>query len=118
MKTIDVYQTDANGFFLYAATASELFLSPGTFNIPYGAVTDAPPKAVMGKAATWDGNAWRMVEDNRSVRLYVARSGAEYQLGSVVNIDGESVTYHGGGPIPDWLTKTQPALSAPILPVE
>lgn len=118
MKKIDVYQTDANGFFLYVETASELFLSPGTFNIPYGAVTDAPPKAVTGKAATWDGKAWSMVEDNRAVRLYIAQSGAEYQLSSEVNIDGESVTYHGGGPIPDWLTKIQRPLPDPILPVE
>ncbi|MBN4667202.1 phage tail protein [Pandoraea nosoerga] len=108
MEKKTVYQTDEHGFFLYSATAHELYLSPGNFNVPYGAVEVQPPTVESGKVPMWDGATWSVVEDHRDKTLYVAESGREYQLGTAVEIDGESVTYLGGGPIPPWLTLDAP----------
>ena len=38
-----VYQANDDGLFLYETVANELALTPGSFNIPYGAFEDAPP---------------------------------------------------------------------------
>ncbi|AIU27205.1 hypothetical protein LV28_12330 [Pandoraea pnomenusa] len=108
MEKKTVYQTDEHGFFLYSATAHELYLSPGNFNVPYGAVEVQPPTVESGKVPMWDGATWSVVEDHRDKTLYVAESGREYQLGTAMEIDGESVTYLGGGPIPPWLTLDAP----------
>ena len=113
MEFKSVFQTDVHGFFLYAATAYELYLSRGAFNIPYGAVETAPPAAKDGTVALWDGSKWTIVEDHRDTQFYLVHSGVEYALGSAVKIGDESVTYHGGGPVPSWLTATPPQTSSP-----
>lgn len=113
MKAKNVFQTDPHGFFLYPTMAHELNLSPDSFNVPYGAVEMAPPAAKEGSIPKWDGSAWTVVEDHRDLKLYIARDGAEYQFASAVDLDGESVTYDGGGPIPSWLTETPPAPTSP-----
>lgn len=113
MKTKDVYQADQHGFFLYAAVANELTLSPDTFNIPYGALEKAPPEPGEGMVAKWDGAQWTVVEDHRSDKLYLVRDGSDYQIGGVVKIGDESVTYDGGGPVPSWLTLDTPVRPDP-----
>ncbi|VVE74801.1 hypothetical protein PCA31118_04847 [Pandoraea captiosa] len=113
MEYKTVYQTDEHGRFLYPTTANELYLSPGEYNVPYGAVEIEPPVAVTGKVPKWTEGVWKLVEDNRGKTLYVAHSGDQYSLGSVIEIDGESVTYHGDGPIPAWLTETPAVVTTP-----
>lgn len=108
MEKKTVYQTDEHGFFLYPAIAHELYLSPGGFNVPYGAVEVQPPNVDGGMVSMWDGAAWSVVEDHRGTKLYVAESGREYQIGTALEVDGQSVTYHGGGPVPPWLTLDAP----------
>lgn len=44
-----VFQTNDDGLFLYESMANELALTPGAFNIPYGAYEDMPPRP-------WPGN--------------------------------------------------------------
>ncbi len=116
MKSITVYQADENGHFLYQTTASELYLSPGNFNVPYCAVEVEPPVAAGGMVPKWDGLAWTIVEDHRHETLYVAETGQEYHYGAAVQIGGESVTFHGTGPIPHWLTTTaaKPPMEEPV----
>ncbi|MCI3205835.1 MULTISPECIES: phage tail protein [Pandoraea] len=113
MELKTVYQTDERGLFLYPTTAHELYLSPGEYNIPFGAVEAEPPVTEDGTVQKWIEGAWTVVEDNRHKRLYVARSAEEYQLGATIEINGESVTYHGDGPIPEWLTDTRPVVDVP-----
>ncbi|VVD98358.1 hypothetical protein PCO31110_02007 [Pandoraea communis] len=114
MESKVVYQADEVGFFLYPTMAYELYLSPGDFNVPYGAVEAQPPTVEGGMVPMWDGAAWSVVEDHRGKKLYVAHTGHEYQLGAAVDVSGESVTYHGGGPIPPWLTETAPEVSTGV----
>ncbi|VVE55305.1 hypothetical protein PIN31009_04955 [Pandoraea iniqua] len=99
-----VYQTDESGFFLYQTTAHELFLSPGEFNVPYGAVEAEPPAVNEGSVSRWDGEKWTIVEDNRRKLLYVVTTSAPYTIGEPVDLVNETVRYDGGGPIPAWLT--------------
>lgn len=106
MKSKEFFQTDPSGFYLYPTQANELFLSPGSFNIPFGAVELPPPDAGPGMVQRWAGDAWSEVEDNRGASLYLSGSSEAYVLGSVVEIGNESVSYDGGGPIPDWLART------------
>ena len=108
METKTVYQTDDLGFFLYAIEANELYLSPGSFNMPYGAVEDPPPVPMDGMVAIWRGEQWEVVEDHRSEQLYLTASGKEYLMGSSVEVGGQTVSYRGGGPIPVWLTVDRP----------
>ncbi|WP_353191951.1 phage tail protein [Pandoraea pnomenusa] len=115
MEEKTVYQTDAAGFFLYRTTAHELFLSPGEFNVPYGAVEAEPPAANDGSVPKWDGEKWMIVEDHRQKSLYVVATGAAYTLGDTVELNSESVTYDGGGPIPAWLTLDAPAPTNQLL---
>lgn len=108
MQSKAVYQTDEHGVFLYPAVAHELPLSPGQFNVPYLAVEAVPPNVDEGMVPLWNGSRWSAVEDHRQDKLYVASAGAKYQIGVSVQVDGESVTYYGIGPIPRWLTTEEP----------
>ncbi|VVD68067.1 hypothetical protein PCO31010_00462 [Pandoraea commovens] len=112
-----VYQTDPAGFFLYQETAHELFMSPGEFNVPYGAVEVGPPAANEGYAPKWDGEKWAIVEDHRQKSFYVVTTGAPYMLGDSIELENESVRYDGGGPIPVWLTLDVPPVTDPQLGV-
>lgn len=113
METKTVYQADQHGFFLYPTVANELALSPGSFNVPYGACEDAPPLFGSGWVAKRDGDRWVVVEDHRGKAFYLVSSGEEYRLGNAVEVDGESVTYDGGGSIPAWLTTEKPVVAVP-----
>lgn len=108
MNHIPVYQTDPLGFFLYEDQAHELLQQPGDFNIPYGAVTVAPPAAPEAHIQRLVNGEWVVVEDHRKDVLYVVETGAPYQIGSTVEVDSASVTYDGGGPVPAWLTDVAP----------
>jgi len=103
-----VYQTDQNGVFLYESHASELPLSPGSFNIPFGAVEDAPPAAPAGMVAQQQASGWSLVEDHRADELWAVSTGAPYHLGDKVGADGQMMSYSGLGPVPDWLTQSAP----------
>lgn len=116
MNHIPVYQTDPLGFFLYEDQAHELLHQPGDFNIPYGAVTVAPPAAPAGHVQRLVDGEWVVVEDHRKDVLYVVESGAPYQIGSTVEVDSASVTYDGGGPVPDWLTTVPPVVPEAVDP--
>jgi len=104
MKSIDVFQADPTGFFLYASKANELALDPGNFNVPFGAVPVAPPEAIPGQVARLVDGEWALVEDHRTDTLYVIASGARYTLGEAI----EGQRYDGGGPLPEWLTDIPP----------
>ncbi|WMD20915.1 phage tail protein [Achromobacter seleniivolatilans] len=107
-----VYQTDSNGLYLYESVANELSLSPGSFNIPFGAYLDAPPQAEDGRRPRRDGDKWELVEDHRETSLWFAETGDQYTLGNVHDVDGVDVSYPGWGPIPAWLTAVAPVQSA------
>ncbi|MGE8614040.1 MAG: phage tail protein [Achromobacter veterisilvae] len=112
MATKIVYQTDpVNRLYLYTTVANELPLAPGFFNIPFGAYEDAPPEAPEGYAAQRNeaGTEWGLVEDHRADALYLAASGAPYEVGSAVEIEGVPSSYPGWGEVPTWLTLTAPA---------
>jgi hypothetical protein len=108
MATINVYQTDDHGFYLYETVAYEFPLAPGTYNIPYGAYTDAPPEVAAGMVARRVDDEWVVVEDHRKDVLYVVASGQQYTIGSIVEVDGADQSYDGGGPVPTWLTDVAP----------
>lgn len=105
----EVFQTDGHGLFLYKTAAHELPLSPGNFNIPYGAYEDAPPKPVAGKWPRREGNSWVMVEDHRTTPLWVVDSGAAYSVGAEVESTAGKLCYPGWGPLPKWLTTVEPS---------
>jgi len=109
MKSITVYQTDADGAFLHPVAAAELELSPGTYNVPFGAKLTAPPDAPEGHVAISAGEGWITVEDHRSDTLYLIDSSEPYALKTTLALNGTVVRYTGLGAIPDWLT-----LEAPI----
>ena len=44
-----VFQTDDDGLFLYETVANDLPLSPGAYNVPFGAYPDAPPAGSSGR---------------------------------------------------------------------
>lgn len=114
MKTKTVYQADADGFFLYTTEACELPLQPGCFNVPYLACEDEPPAVSGGRVAKRVDSAWSVVDDNRDASLYVVSTGAPYQIGSEVEVDGAAARYDGGGPFPSWLTDAVPAPDAAV----
>lgn len=99
-----VYQTAPNGLFLHEVEASELALSPGEFNIPFGAYVDAPPRAPAGTVARRDGSRWILVDDHRNTPLWITETGQPYSLGTSATVDGQDTAYPGYGPVPDWLT--------------
>lgn len=109
MTTLTVYQTDDAGAYLFPVQANEIALQPTEFNIPYGAVEEAPPPVPAGQVAQWSNGEWLTVVDNRNVTLYVASSGAPYTLGESIEVDNASVRYNGLGLIPSWLTTAAPA---------
>lgn len=114
-----VWQSDLLGFLLYPVIAYELTLQPGSFNIPFGAVESEPWPAPAGMVnrANDDWAAWVLVEDHRRDALYYVKEPATgekqavlelYRMGAVIEIDGQTESYDGGGPIPTWLTATPP----------
>ncbi len=105
---IDVFQADDNGLFLYKSVANELALTPGSFNIPFGAHADAPPTPPVGKWPRRLGDTWSMVEDYRSTPLWLVETGAPYSIGAEHDGAGGKVSYPGWGPLPAWLTMVEP----------
>jgi hypothetical protein len=108
VKKKTVYQTDVDGLFMYETEANELALDPGRFNVPYGATETPPPPVAVGSVARWTGTAWEEVEDHRGETLYRVETGEPYEPRSLVEIDGEDVTYPGWGELPGWLTASAP----------
>ena len=105
MTTKTVYQTNSDGLFLYETIANELALVPGTFNVPFRALDDAPPTAPAGKIQRHDGKRWTLVEDHRKATLHITATGDRYVIGTQVELEGEEpVSYRGWGPVPAWLT--------------
>jgi len=102
-----VYQTDVDGLYMYPTVANELDLAPGYYNIPYGAYEDEPPAAPDGMVARRVGDEWELVQDHRRTELWLA-TGALYTIGQETEVDGETVSYPGWGPLPDWLTDVEP----------
>lgn len=109
-----VWQADLLGFLLYPTIAHELALQPGKYNVPFGAVELEPFAASAGMVnrATDDWTSWKLVEDHRQDRLYylsvpasndAVAQYAQYVMNTPVEIDGATVLYDGGGPIPGWL---------------
>lgn len=114
-----VWQADLLGFLLYPAVAHELALQPGAYNVPFGALEIEPLSAPPGMVnrANDDGTSWNLVEDHRRDQLYylsmpvTAESPpqyAQYVMNTPVEIDGETLLYDGGGPVPAWLTAQPP----------
>lgn len=62
MDTKTVYQLEDQGFYVGPTDADRSPLEENVWLIPRGCVTAAPPKAVEGKVAQWDGRRWRLVE--------------------------------------------------------
>ncbi|CAB3636745.1 phage tail protein [Achromobacter marplatensis] len=108
-----VFQTDNEGLLLFRSVANELDLTPGAFNIPYGAYEDEPPKPSSGKWPRRVDDAWVMVEDFRTTPVWVVETGASYSIGAVLDGAGGNVSYPGWGPLPDWLTQVEPVPSIP-----
>ncbi|WP_454691115.1 phage tail protein [Achromobacter aloeverae] len=107
---IDVYLSDAFGFFTHAAKANEFPLAPGTYNVPYGALLVAPGMDSV-PAGHWPfktGDAWTPVEDHRADDLYRTDTGEKYELGQTIAFDGAGVCYVGAGALPAWLTNIAP----------
>ena len=104
----EVFQTDGHGLFLYASVANELALSPGAFNIPYGAYEDAPPAPPTGKWPRRVGDAWTMVDDYRTTPLWVVDTGTPYSIGAEHDGPVGKVVYPGWGTLPAWLTAEAP----------
>jgi len=105
---VTVYQADAHGFYLHPVVANELPLSPGTYNVPYGAQLQPPPEAPIGMVARAVADEWELVEDHRAETLYRTDTGDQYDLGTTLQLGGEAVRYVGAGPIPNWLTTEAP----------
>ena len=103
-----VFQTNDDGLFLYESLANELALTPGTFNIPYGACEDMPPQAPTGKWPRRIGNAWVLVDDYRTTPRWVVETSMPYSIGSEHEGPDGTVRYPGWGPLPDWLTRIAP----------
>lgn len=104
----EVFQTDDDGLYLYKSVANELVLTPGVFNIAYGAYVDAPPEPPAGKRPRRVGNAWVMVEDHRTTPLWVVETGTPYSIGAEYEDAGGKVSYPGWGKLPAWLTSVAP----------
>lgn len=103
-----VFQTDDDGLFLYLCLANELPLTPGVFNVPYGAFEDAPPEPPAGKWPRRVGEAWVMVDDYRTTPLWVVETGTPYSIGTDHKGAGGKVSYPGWGALPAWLTTVGP----------
>lgn len=104
-----VFQTDGDGLYAYPTVANELALAPGHFNIPYGAYEDPPPEAPAGMVQRRVGALpWTLVEDFRTVPLWLVSTGEPYTLRQNVTVDDANVSYPGWGPLPTWLTQVEP----------
>jgi len=103
-----VYQANADGLFLYETVANELALTPGSFNVPYGAFEDAPQTPPAGKWPQRAGDAWVMVADYRTTPLWVVETGTQYSIGADHDGAGGKVSYPGWGTLPAWLTTVEP----------
>lgn len=104
-----VFQTNDDGLFLYEAAANALPLTPGSFNVPFGAFGDAPEAPPAGKWPRRVGDAWVMVDDYRTTPLWVVATGAPYSIGSEHDgVDGKA-RYPGWGKLPAWLTTDTPS---------
>jgi len=57
---MNVYQTDAQGYFVGVTTADQDPLNPTESLIPAGCVTEAPADAPEGSRVKWTGSAWVM----------------------------------------------------------
>jgi len=112
MNQITVYQTDADGAFLHTTVANELPLTPGLFNVPFGAKLIAPPDAPAGHVAVAVGDGWITQEDHRSESLYLVSTGVPYALKTTIMLDAGAVRYTGLGAIPDWLTDVVPVAAS------
>ena len=55
---MNVYQTDAQGYFVGVTTADADPLNPTEWLIPAGCVTEAPDEAPEGSRAKWTGSQW------------------------------------------------------------
>jgi len=109
VKSITVYQTDADGAYAHEAQAHELPLEPGVFNVPYGASLVAPPSVADGQVAVAvSGDNWVVMADHRRTTLYRTDNGEPYALGAVINVASQPVRYSGLGDIPGWLTDIAP----------
>ncbi len=104
----EVFQADDNGLFLYKSVANELVLTPGLFNIPFGAYVDTPPQPAAGQWPRRVGDAWVMVEDYRTTPLWVVETGMPYSIGAEHTGADGNVSYPGWGPLPAWLTQEEP----------
>ena len=103
----DVFQTGKGCLYLYKSIANELALTPGAFNIPYGAFEDAPPAPPAGKWPQRVGEAWIMVDDYRTTPLWVVETGSPYSIGAEHDGAGGTFSYPGWGKLPDWLTAVE-----------
>lgn len=109
--TIPYYQLDAQHCFVFAEEAHQYWDDPGRYNVPWDAVTVAPPAAGAGQVARWlaSTESWEIVADHRGDQLYVESSGQPYQMGGEVIVGENPVSYNGLGLIPSWLTDVAPA---------
>ena len=103
-----VFQTDDDGLFLYETVANDLPLSPGAYNVPFGAYPDAPPR--QRPLAALDGQ-W--LADGRRPSRHAAMGGGNgesYAIGSKIKLRGgvDDLRYPGWGPLPAWLSDTAP----------
>lgn len=105
---IEVDQTDQFGFFQFSMKIYELPLAPGLYSVPYGAFRERAPAVPEGMVARNQGDGWSVVEDHRGTAFYLLSNGEKYEFGRVVQIEGEDVSYEGGGPVPSWLTDVAP----------
>lgn len=58
----EVYQLDADGFYVGTSTADRLL--DGTWQIPAGCITRKPPMARAGHRRWWDGKKWHQMKIN------------------------------------------------------
>lgn len=104
-----VYRIDpATNIFMYDAEIAECDGVPGN------CVCVHPPTMDVDQLLIWESTIpftdhrfgqegtgqWFCRADNRSRTLILTDTGTEYVIGT----DHNGVTYHGVGPIPDWLT--------------
>lgn len=57
---MNVYQTDAHGYFVGVTTADPDPMLEGAWLVPAGCVTEAPADAPEGSRVKWTGSAWAM----------------------------------------------------------
>lgn len=108
MKQKTVYQTDSEGLYAYESFAHELPLAPGHYNVPYGAYEELPPDAPQGMVQRMTKAGWVLEEDYRDARVWIVTTGKPYTFRDAIEIEGQSASYPGWGPLPLWLTTDEP----------